>query len=225
MKEKVLKIEISKIRIDPELQKLRTLDAHVVSRYRQAVRAEADFPPLILNADTNDVVSGHHRLHAYREEYSDATKVKVILRKFKTRADILRCVVEENSAHGLPMDTWTKKKISTEMINEGIQQEEIARLFAVSQRKVEQWGSRTVVTFAKDGTERLAPIKSGTDLEPGARVPLEVHTDHANKDMGVPGYKIAEQLIRSISAGWINLQEARNQEAFVVLRDLLVEKL
>lgn len=221
----VKEARLSTLQFDPELIELRVLDAHVVSRYRQAVREGAQFPPLVVDRKTKCVVSGNHRLTAYRAELPENAKVRVVWRKFKTRADVLRCTVKENLTHGLPMDTFTKKKFSLALASEGMTRSEIATLFGVPEKKIVKWGSRFFVVPGKNGRPEPKPPKGEVDIKPGAPATAEQYEEHKKRDLGFSVASMAEQIMRWLENGWVDLGKEKTREALEALRDVLNKRL
>ena len=217
MSEIVKSVKLSQLKFDDKLLELRVLNSHVVSQYRQAMREGAQFPKMIVDKRTGKVVSGNHRLTAYLAEFPSSTIVEVVYRAFKTKADILRCFVEENATHGHPMDTFTKRKLALAMFEEGMSKAEVAKSFGVSEKQVEKYGNHFVVVPGEKGKLEIKPVKTGLDIVPGSQVSKEQYKEHAKKDLGMSAKSLADQLVRWLRNGWISFEDVRVEESFDVL--------
>jgi hypothetical protein len=218
-----MKMKLSEIETSDEMLALRPLDAFTVSRYRQHVRTGVKFPAMVLDADGRYVVSGNHRLAAYRAELPDDATVDVELVRFGTARERIEFMARENMAHGMPMDGITRRRVAMALATEGMEVSEIAALFNVPERTLEKWGDRTVCVIGKGqgrgGT--VKPVKAGPDLETGQKVTAEEYETHMRCDMGSSARHMAGQLVRWLRAGWINMEDERNLAALQALRDEL----
>ena len=109
---KLTKVAIGKLKIDKKLVRLRPTNAVFVSRYRQAYRAGALMPRLIVNEKNMTVVSGNHRLTAMQQEYPAEHEIEVELRSFANDRAIIEEFARDNSAHGNALDGISRKRIS-----------------------------------------------------------------------------------------------------------------
>jgi hypothetical protein len=213
-------MKLNEIQTSDEMLELRPLDAFTVSRYRQHVRTGVEFPPLILDADGLFVVSGNHRFAAYAAELVEDAEVAVELRKFATNRERLECMARENMSHGMPMDGITRRRVALALSIEGMSLAEIAQLFNVPERTIEKWGEHTVVVIGKgngrNGT--IKPVKAGPDLATGQKITQDQYTTHIKQDMGASFRQMAKQIIRWLDAGWVNLDDERNDAALEELR-------
>ena len=194
-----MKIQIGNLIKDPELTELRRIDAHVVSRYRQAYRAGDDLGKPIIDSKSKTVVSGNHRVMALLEEYGPEHVVDVESRAFKTRAEILRTFAAENVAHGLPLTGYSRRAIAHAMKREGMTEDEIAETFKVSVKRLESWEGVEVAVIGKGSM----PRKAGPDID-GKTLTPQQYEDHRKKDIGLPIKYMADQLTRWARNGFMN---------------------
>ena len=196
---------------------LRSIDIHVVSRYRQAMRTGAKFPPVIVDKKTLEIISGNHRVTAYLAEFGEGYDIEVDLQSFKSHAEQLRVMAEENAKHGMLMDGFTRRKIAAAMIDEGIDTANVAAIFNVPVQVIEKWGSQTVFVIGKGAM----PVKFGLDTDTVTKVTKEQYKEHCAKDYGVQARCMGAQLCRWISAGWVNMQDEQTAATFAELKGLL----
>ena len=196
---------------------LRNIDSHVVSRYRQAIRTGAIFPPIIYDNSTKEVVSGNHRLSAYLAELGEGADIPAEGKRFKNHAERLRVMAEENSKHGLLMDGFTRRKIAAAMIDEGITAQDVASTFNVPVQIVEKWGTQTVFVIGRGA----CPVKNGLDTDTVHKITAKQYDEHVGKDYGVQARSIGAQLCRWIGAGWVNFEDKQTAATFAELKELL----
>jgi hypothetical protein len=218
-------MKLKDIELSEAMLELRPLDAFTVSRYRQHVRTGVKFPPIVLDADGLYPVCGNHRTAAYRAELTDDADIEVIIVKFKSNRERLEYMARDNMAHGMPMDGITRRRVALALADEGMTTGEIAELFNVPERTLEKWGERTVCVIGKGqgrgGT--IKPVKAGPDLETGQKVTPEQYETHIKCDMGASFRQMSKQIIRWLNAGWVNLDDERNEAALEALRVAVIK--
>jgi len=210
-----MKVQVGQLVISDKLTALRTVDPFTVSRYRIAMRAGAQFPPVLVNRETMEVVSGNHRVTAYRAEFGDDHQIEVETRKFASEADMIEAFARENIANGRPMDRWTCRKIAIELTAQGRTLESVANLLNVPVAHLQQWGEHTVVVLGKRKVPQ--PVKGGITV-PSGKMTEEQYTAHVTRDMGVTVRYLAEQLAWRLENGFRNSADEREVAALDRLR-------
>ena len=205
-----MKKKISELNQSEEVLEIRPINSVTVSRYRQAMRAGDNFPPLVIEKGTNIIVSGNQRFTAYSLEYGEDHKVNVIEREYKDKVELLEDSVRENTKHGLPLDGISRRRAVLKLASYGRSPEAIAQLIGVSVHKVEQIGGHVVYVR---GSKEPKPIKSGLGNIRGRTVTEEQYESHIRKDRAMPAYQSAEQLTRWLENGWVDMEDERNIEA------------
>ena len=196
--------KLSTLKIDKGLTELRPVNAIFVSRYRQAYRAGADMPPIVIDKKTRRIISGNHRYQAMVEEYGPDHSVDVVEKTFKTERERLEFFVKENATHGNALDGITKKRLSIALAAAGATPEEIASLFNVSVKRVENWGEHgAFVVFGNAKKPKLVPMKRGVEVPQGQTISELQYKEHIDADRGVKPVTIAAQLTRWIRNGWV----------------------
>jgi len=214
-----MKMKVSEIRLDPDLLAMRPINAIFVSRYRQAYRQGADFPPPFVDQKDN-CVSGAHRVTAMLQEFGEDHEIDVVKKRFKTNKERLEFFAKENTKHGNPLDGFSKKKISLALIKEGATEEDVARIFDVSVKRVIHWGDNNVMVEIGNGKTEARPAKRGLDVK--KPITEKQYQEHIVKDRGVPKSapitSLTGQLIRWIKNGFVPKSEV-NIDLLAELRD------
>jgi hypothetical protein len=197
--------------IDDKLTNLRKIDEFTVSRYRQAYRNGANMPPLIIQAGNNNrVISGNHRLTAILEEYGGEQDVEIIEKSLESEKEVLKLFAQENLTHGKPLEGFARKKIIAEILKENEPASEVAKLFNISVKRIEQLHEEMVeVQIGKNKTE-LRPSKTG--FEPEKPITKDQYETHEKKDKGISVISLANQLIRWMEGDHIKTDE-KNMDA------------
>ncbi|MFA5634547.1 MAG: helix-turn-helix domain-containing protein [Anaerovoracaceae bacterium] len=213
--------------LSDRLLDLRRVDRVTVSRYRQNLREGAVFPPVKWCRKHGIVVGGNHRVTAMREEFGDdhATAVEVL--ECGDWAAVLEEFARDNSTHGLPLGGYARRRVALELIEAGRSAAEVARLFNVSARAVEQWGGHVVLVFGtgrKKETPTALPVKVGVPkgAAPIQRAGYEVHR---KREYGIPAIGLARQLTAWCRRGWVTFAGEGDREVFCELRDELTRVL
>lgn len=217
-----MKAKLSTLVVAEWATELRPLDMFMVSRYRQAWRIGAKFPPIIIDSKTREIISGNHRYTSALSEFGEDYMVDVEPRRFASRADQLRCMAEENAKHGMQMDGITRRRVALAMIDAGIKAEEVAAIMNVPVQSLTKWGQMTVLVIGK-GKKEVAPVKGGIDLEQVKKMTEPQYQTHIERDKGVEARHMAQQLTRWLVNDWINWNDERNVAAFDELSKALEE--
>lgn len=215
-----MKIEIGKLVFSEMLTGLRNIDAFTVSRYRIAMRSGAVFPRPIINAKTNEIVSGNHTVTAMLAEYGPEHVIEVDAKNYKTEIEIIEDFTRHNVGHGRPLDGWTQRKIAIALTEAGQSDDSVAKLLNVPVAHLHKWGERTVVVLGKDKQREVKPIKGGVFVPKGVMTARQ-YEKHADADIGMTVTALAEQLIMRIQEGWINESDNTEREALMTLHELM----
>lgn len=110
-------LEIAKIKATPEAQPRVSLHYPTVEEYAEALRGDAEFPPLIVFFDGTDhwLADGFHRLEAYKQ--CGYVEVPVDFRKGSKR-DAILFSVGANARHGLPRTNEDKRRAVMVLLND-----------------------------------------------------------------------------------------------------------
>ena len=216
-----MRVKVSDLIIDEKLLELRPINLYFVSRYRQAVRSGAIFPPPIIEAGTKRVVSGNHRVTTYLDEYGPDHEIEVVSEKFKDEAAVIRRFAEENSKHGNPLSGISQKSIVQALLKYGDTPETVAQVLNIPVKRVELMAGISVIVIGNGRKKEMRPIKHGLEHMVGQSVKVGQYKEHIQADRGLPARTMASQLIRWIENGWINQDDQKTMEIMLNLRDAL----
>jgi len=217
------KIKLSDIVIDPTIQ-VREISTNTVSEYRQALRAGAKFPPLVIEKGTNRAVCGFHRYYTFKGVLEPTATVDCIFETYKTEADLIKRAASDNSKHGRPLSTWDKKRVVMRLGDHGVDKDEIATVLSIPVKKVEEWAGMTVVVVGGTGKKQMRrsePVKHGLEHMAGKEIPENQYEEHADRDRGVPAKNLAASLTRWINNGWIDTDDDKTMANIQALYDAL----
>jgi hypothetical protein len=195
-----MKLKLKQVNQDQNLLSIRPVNTVFVSRYRQAYRQGAGFPPITIDQHKM-IVSGNHRYAALLAEFGEEHEIEVVQKKFKTDRDRLEFFANENTKHGNALDGISKKRISLALIKEGATQEDIARIFDVSVKRVISWGGNSVMVEIGKGKTEPMPAKRG--LEATRPMTKIQYKEHIKADRGVPITSLTGQLMRWLRNGFV----------------------
>jgi hypothetical protein len=212
-----MKAKLNTLKHDDEIVYLRHINPVFVSRYRQAMRNGDQFPPLVIEKGSNIIVSGNTRATAYREEFGESHDVEVTYKTFKNRAEMLEEAVRENAKHGNPLDGFSRRKFALKLIELGRKPEQVAQLFGVAVKRIEEWGGQTVAVRGMG----QQPTKRGLEHISGQPVTKVQYTKHEESDRGMPIKSMAEQLTRWIENGWTKDCDEKTVSSLIKLHDAL----
>lgn len=84
------------------------LDTTNIRRIKDAIEAEDDIPPIVVDAKDYRIIDGFHRVRAYMQLFGDEAKIKAELRNYHNDAERLMDSVRLNAKHGLPFSPTDK---------------------------------------------------------------------------------------------------------------------
>lgn len=217
---KAVKVRVGDLVMDENLLALRPLNIFFVGLYRQHYREGVDMGRPLVERGTNRVVCGNHRVTALLQEFGPDHKEAVDYRKFKDEREVLEVFTLSNVAHGNALSGFSRRQISLKLLDYGATKEEIARMFGIAVRRIEEWGG--VVVGVLDGSRTgLAPAKRG--MPAGTKMTSEQYQEHMRKDRAISVHSQAEQLTRWITNGWVRPDDARSMEALARLAGAINE--
>lgn len=199
---KKMKVKLSQLQTNTQLTGIRPVDDHTVNKYRQAYKAGAKFPDIIVEHDTLMVVSGNHRLAAMKAVFGNDYETTAIAKQYTTKADLLKDFAKENHTHGRPMDGFTQKKLFRAMINEGMNAAEIGEMLKIPVKNIKKLTEQVVSVQIGVNEFEDMPVKQG--FKSDKPITEQQYEDHVSKDRPWPVTSIAEQLTRWLAGNTIS---------------------
>jgi hypothetical protein len=217
------KVKISELVISEELTAMRPINSFMVSRYRQAYRAGNDLGMPIVDAKTNIIVSGNHRVTAMLEEFGEDHEITVEMRKFASKADILKTFAAENVRHGMPLDGRSRIALICAMAHEGVPVQEVAQIIGISIKRTEELAGMTMVVRGRNKAhcERVVPCKHGAEHKAGQTITKAEAERHAKHDRGITALSMCKQLTAWLRDGWIDTEDAATMDAIDELAEAM----
>jgi hypothetical protein len=220
MKTSTETIKLKQIKIDPELQRLRPINAVFVNRYRQAMRAGCVFPKIIAYRtakNTYTIASGNHRFTAMLQEYGEEYEIEITVLEESTKIERLEIFAKENADHGNPLDGIQRRSIANALLRAGANEERVASIFGITVGRLEKWEEYKVLVYDKHTkeTEDL-PVKRGME-PPNNTMTLDQWKKHRAADKAGSFAQKAHELIRWMDGKLIQATD----ENLIVLEELI----
>ena len=164
----VKKIKLDSIRLDGGTQSRESIDQGVVTDYVDALRSDAQFPPITVFQDGQDVWlgDGFHRVAAMKQLGWKRVPADV---KVGTLRDAILFSVGANAAHGLRRSNTDKRRAVTRLLQDEEwaqwSDREIASRCGVSNNFVSTLRRGQGSSLSSDDSEDSAPISSSTNSD------------------------------------------------------------
>lgn len=171
-------------------------DSHISDLLR-AFQSGAELPPIVVDAASNRIVDGVHRVRMYRRALGDDAVVRAELRQYKDDAELFLDAVELNSAHGRKLDRHDQTRIVLRLRELNVPDHHIAMRLHVPEPQIKQLAIRVV-------------------MSPSGPVPSKRGLEHMRgQDMTTEQVAVMES-VRSAEAGRICLELTRLLRAEMV---------
>jgi hypothetical protein len=218
---KTIKVKTGELFIDPKLTKMRPTNPYYVSQYRQAYRAEAPMPYIIIQKGTKRVVSGIHRLTALRLEYGTDYTIQVVEQELNTELEVLQFFAKENATHGNALSNFSRRNIAVEIIKEGGTAEQVASIFNISVNRVailcDGEVAQVIIGSPDSDNPETEDVLVKNGFEPQHPITKEEYETHLKADRGIPVTSQINQLIRWLKGDLIKRND-QNLTALKLLR-------
>lgn len=185
-------LPLEKIVLDYTLYPRTDISNEHVSRFREAICAGVELPPVVVCSKTYRLVDGFHRYSAYKK-----LKLKVIpaeLREYATDAELYRDAVALNAAHGRPLCRYEYKRIVAKAEELGIKREEIAAILRIRPETLQELKKEVALT-----DKGPTPVKRGLEALQGQQI-SEKQSKLIRKWGGMNAVFYANQLIAYLEA-------------------------
>jgi hypothetical protein len=154
---KVEQIPVSQVVLDFELYPREKLDPFNLSGLREALRAGAKFPPVILDRATNRASDGFHRATATRLERGEDELIEVEFRDYPSNAALFEEAMLLNSRHGARLSSRDRTRCALLARELGISDAKTASLLQIRPEKLEQ---KLTIGVATSPDDKIVPIKA-----------------------------------------------------------------
>jgi len=96
---------ISELVLDFDLYPRTSVDSQHVGYMKEAAKAGCAFPPIVADQKSKRVTDGFHRKRMYEAMYGPGHRVQVILKRYKSEAEMFLDACRYNAAHGRALTT------------------------------------------------------------------------------------------------------------------------
>jgi hypothetical protein len=176
---KMPKIEVSKIVLDESLFPRNGVSDFHVARLANAFKSGAKLPPVTLEARTNRLVDGWHRVEMFKREGVATTDY--IAKTYKNEADLFADAVRLNIGHGAPLDLYSVRSAIIRLTTYGYTKQAIAECVRMPLEQIE----KIERGFASDATTG-APVALKGGLSHLAGHTLDDHQREINRRYSGP---------------------------------------
>lgn len=103
MKDKTITLSVAQLIEDFTIYPRVTVDPTHVHYLAEAIEADTELPPPVVEDKTWRIVDGLHRTRAFRQVYGDEAKLRCIVRTYPSDTELLHDAGKLNSSHGRTM--------------------------------------------------------------------------------------------------------------------------
>lgn len=184
-----------------------------------ALEAGVTLPPPIADEASKRIVDGFHRRQAYLRMFGPSYAIPVELRRYASEAEIYRDAVSLNAAHGLPLQSFEKRKVALRLRDEGVDDRAIAVVLHTTPDRIEKICLRVATVTQDNGSVRLEPLKRPLFHFQG----LAMTEQQAKVHKSAPGtsYLLIVQQLRDALRH--NMVDGQDRVLMETLRELAVE--
>jgi ParB-like nuclease domain len=150
-----MQIELTKIVIDPEIYPRSQVNPYQVHRLAEAIEAGEKLPPIILEAKTNRLVDGRHRMDAH--ERLKLASIEAKFKSYATPADIFADAVALNVTHGVPLSNYEVRSAVAKLEAMGFERDRIGTVVRMTSGRLDEM----VKGFGQDSDGQSIALKGG----------------------------------------------------------------
>lgn len=140
-------IPVGRIVIDYNLYPRVEVDSQHVSYMREALRAGASFPPIVIREKDKVVIDGVHRTKMYLAEFGDKHKVDVVEKSYRSDGEAFADAIRLNAGHGRTLTRFDRAHSLLKAEEMGLSVDETAKAMGL-----------TVEALGKLRTERIGTL-------------------------------------------------------------------
>jgi|SRR5215468_3322947 len=215
-----MKVKVGTLQTDPDIIEIRPINEAIVSKYRQNMR-EGHVFPLIKVTNDRRIICGNHRWRAIMLEFGEDHIIEAELVRPRTEADAIELSVQDNIMHGEPLDGISLRRALNKLLSMGRTPLDMARLFGRSVGKIKQLAGITVMVVKGKGAPVPMPVKHGLEHLTGKEVKAKDYAEHMKRDLSGSARTHAEQLIRWLRNGWVDLTDIKTVTTLLKLKSML----
>jgi ParB-like chromosome segregation protein Spo0J len=211
-------VKIAELIMDSNYYPREKIDPIVVWRYKMAMEAGAQFPPILVgkNGGKYIVIDGWHRVEAAKLLGKDTIEAFIT---DKPESEWFVEAVKANAAHGKRLTTYELIKAALKLEQQGFSRENISEIVRIPPEKLERLINRRVVRDELNKPVVLkAPLKHLAKKE--ETIPKEVEV--VQEKLGsISQLSILDQLLYLLRNQLIDLHSEAIRERLREIRELL----
>lgn len=97
---------IAALVLDETIYPRHTISMANVGAIAEAIQAGAEIPPILINARTNQVIDGFHRVRAFERLYGAEYEIGIIGKNYRDRRAMLSDAIAANVGRGQDLQRW-----------------------------------------------------------------------------------------------------------------------
>lgn len=201
-----------------------SIDSDNVRNLATAIQRGNDLPAVIADQKTMTVIDGYHRIQAYVQTYGELAAVPTMLRKFKSRRQMIEEAVRLNMVHGLRLTNMDRTRAIKMLESQGVELVDIAVIMCMPERTIEKQIAHVVYseTMATIPGTMAMPNKSSTRVLDGQTVTADVAVA-VQRAPGTSYSLIARQLCDAAEHHLLETDNERLRETLTRLVRLLAD--
>lgn len=211
--------KLSELVFDHGLYPRVSIDPTHAGMIREAVRAGAAMPPLVVERGTRRVVDGFHRGDAYRREGGEDCEVACTEREYASDGEFLLDAVRCNASHGRPLSHYDRIRVQMRLQQFRLGVKAIASALGVRPETLRAVGEGRVAKAA-DQPQREIPIKRTISHLRGQ--PITARQEEANEKLsGMPQTWYCNQLLLILEADLLDRENPNVLERLAALHEAI----
>jgi len=219
-----MKIKATELVWDTTIYPREDVSSVQISSMVDSLRLGETLPPIIADEKTKAIIDGVHRWHAYRRFAGDDCLIECTLQQFETSADMFIAAMRTNSAHGLNMTPFEKKKCVLRALELNISREVITEALRISPETWDRFKATTA--YRDDGAGNKIPIALKGSMADLSGKTLNKRQLEANEYAGgMPPTYYVNLLINLLEAGLASRASETLRDRLQKLHSLLESKL
>jgi len=132
----IKQVKICSIVLDFALYPRADVDMYNVNRLVESLEAGAEFPPIILDAESLRAVDGFHRTRAYEKVFGPDHEVACELRKYASEKEMILDAIKLNAHHGRAMSSYDRARAMSKALGFGAKHPEIAAAMGIATERL-----------------------------------------------------------------------------------------
>lgn len=211
-------ITASKLVLDFDLYPRADVDAANVRRLRDAIRAGASLPPVLVEKDSYRVVDGFHRVKAWRKAKGEDAPIPASLREYNSEADLLLDALHHNADHGKQLSPYDHARALTLAEEHGLSVDDVASALEIPTAKLEELKTRKIGS----SNGRPIPVKQTARHLAGRELSKRQEEAHSRAG-GMNQLHYVNQVINLIEGDLLDRENEALMDRLEVLGSLINE--